>query len=106
MRDHTPYTTLALLGAKRVIFEVAKLSNKPYCAMDSSEIFDVTLDPDFVDRSISLTSEAMDFTMDSEIWTGAQGVNENVLAKYAHERPPIVSIGKFIRTAFLCSIYQ
>lgn len=90
--------------------------------MDSSEIFDVTLDSDFVDRSISLTSEAIDFSMDSEIWTvveiedrsttavtydGAQGVNENVLTSTPTKGLPIVSIGKlFYTNSFLCSICQ
>ena len=79
--------------------------------MDSSEIFDVTLDSDFVDRSISLTSEAIDFSMDSEIWTvveiedttavtydGAQGVNENVPTSTPTKGLPIVSIGKLFYT--------
>ena len=79
--------------------------------MDSSEIFDVTLDSDFVDRSISLTSEAIDFSMDSEIWTvveiedktavtydDAQGVNENVLTSTPMKGLPIVSIGKLFYT--------
>ena len=79
--------------------------------MDSSEIFDVTLDSDFVDRSISLTSEAIDFSMDSEIWTvveiedttavtydAAQGVNENVLTSTPTKGLPIVSIGKLFYT--------
>ena len=73
--------------------------------MDSSEIFDVTLDSDF---AISLTSEAIDFSMDSEILTVVEiedttavtydGVNENVLTSTPTKGLPIVSIGKLFYT--------
>lgn len=71
----------------------------------SSEIFDETLDSDFVD--ISFASEAMDFTMDSETWMVveiedtvavtddvAQGVNEALLTSTPKRGLPIISLGK------------
>ena len=85
--------------------------------MDSSsdyEIFDVTLESDFV--VVSLASDAMDFTMDSEIWKeveiedtaavtddSTQGVNEPPLTSTPKKGVPILSLGK-LHEQCLCSV--
>lgn len=71
MRDHTPYRNVRHFQSVYIVLEQGRDGFFP-------EIFDVTLESDFVD--ISLAADVMEFIMDSETWKDKEVVAKNTTA--------------------------